>query len=349
MIFNKSSEVIYNNADRLLLDNEPPLDLSGINNLNNCNKETMNPSEEYIYSILDLKLNQFLFQCTVNLLEQNFNFVKYKNNILKYKYLYLKNIKLCANLCLCISKMNSEDNFAESKYKYIETTNSLIIICKGTNKFSYSDIITDLTIGYKTNYHKGMFYKAASILFRTNLNKNKFQKIQLPNFDNEPVCINLIELIKKYNNEKKSIILTGYSLGAGICINMLIILILENIINSNNKNIQLYLFGCPPVIPKVLRNVVSKYIINIRNYTDIVTHLSWSLWTSCYTLFLTPDIKNLILYNCTINESSEQKNFKKPNLSDNIDPHKLRNYINILNQIDDIVVKDDELYPPDPD
>ena len=341
-----------NQAD---LSIDKPIDLSGLDNLENCYKKNqlIYLNEIKTESFFHEKLIKFFSEIeqkseSENEMLNRLNFVKYKNNILSNKLLYIKNIKLCMDLSDVVYKMNSDDTFKIPKYKYIDTENSLIIICKGTTPSSYSDIKTDFTTGYTTNYHKGMFNNAMKILFRTNFNKNYLQKINLPlsaeNSTNSHICSNLFELIKKYNNnEKKSIILTGHSLGAGTCIYILIILMFEGIITLKSKNIQLYLYGSPPVIPKILSGIISKFIINIRNYADPFTFASISLINPCYTLYLLENSKNLILYNCIIDKGSEHKKMSRPGVTTLHFPHLQKAYIKILAQINDIILKNPEL------
>lgn len=73
-------------------------------------------------------------------------------------------------------------------------------------------------------------------------------------------CLNLLNLIISYAINKKKIYLTVYSLDVGISLYILIILKILQI-----ENIELFLYGCPSMMPKVLNNIISKHIININN------------------------------------------------------------------------------------
>ena len=322
-----------------------PINLSGLNNLTNCNLK-----DQLLYNKIPKDLievyseyekmfnsNSAPLDFLIKIKESNqTEFDKYKKYMIDHNSNLISNITICAKLSDKIYTMNSEENLEKPNYKYIIIQNSLIIICKGTSMLSLSDILIDLNTGYITNFHNGMFKHALKILFRTNFNKNYFQQmtLHLPPALDIAMCNTLFDLIKEFSKPKKSIILTGHSLGAATCIYMLIILMFENVITEEN-NIQLYLYGSPPVIPPYLVNTISKFIINVRVLSDPVTNASLKLENPCFTLILDEKDKTLELYN-TITDKLYSSIFDS-----NINNHYMPYYIKILENVTNIKIKQD--------
>jgi hypothetical protein len=225
-------------------------------------------------------------------------------------------IKFFAYLSNMIYSLNSNDTFKISEYKYFYNYNNLIIVCKGTSNFD--NIKTDLYQGIKTSYHKGMLESAIKILF------------------NNPQS-NLLNMI----NESNKIYLTGHSLGAGICIYLLIIIKLILGLHIN-KSIELFLYGCPPVIPASIINTVSTHIYQINNELDQITESSMGLQLKPANIIIKINSKQdaLLLTNSGTHPLTNILSAAIEGKGNVLQYHKMANYIKNIANIKSIKIPD---------
>jgi predicted lipase len=186
----------------------------------------------------------------------------------------------------------------QTPFYIIHSTNDeLIISIRGTQ--TGKDIEVDLdTGGIFSEYHKGMMDVAVTMLIDQ-------------------------DLLNKWIIPSKKCVIVGHSLGAGIAVYVLLCI---RLYYPEIKNIHVYTFGCPSIIPSKYINLLNPYMTNIVNKRDVISTFPPTLtWVSGGEQMIHLTEKEIIQRHWSY--------FKRVSDNYNIFDHSLNSYLSTLNNL----------------
>jgi hypothetical protein len=224
------------------------------------------------------------------------NLIQFSNisNIMKYlNWAFLSYSDKMVSQDIVIHEETSDTPF----YIMDTTDKEFVIAIRGTQ--TGKDIEINLNTGsIFSYYHKGMMDAAVAMLIDHDL----LNKIMIAN---------------------KKCVIVGHSLGGGIAVYILLCI---RLFYPDIKNIHVYTFGCPSIIPSKYINLLNPYMTNIVNKRDVISTFPPTMtWVSGGENMVHLTEKEIIQRHWSY--------FKRVSDNFNIFDHSLNSYSSTLNNL----------------